>query len=90
VPVYIDEFYPTNESVGTFSNGISIYAMTLGRGGVYGIVPASFGSKMIRVKEVLVSAVPRTTYRVYWPVGLCMEKQDSLARLKFRAMTGTS
>jgi hypothetical protein len=90
IPVYIDEFYPTNESVGTFTNGTSIYAMVLGRGGVYGIVPASFGSKMIRVKEVLVSGNSQTTYRVYWPCSLVLEKEDAIARLQLRAMTGTT
>jgi hypothetical protein len=90
IPVYQDEFYPATETVGTFSNGLSIYAMVLGRGGVYGIVPASFGRKMIRVKEVLVSANAQTTYRTYWPVGLCLEKEDAIARLQLRAMTGTT
>lgn len=90
IPVYVDEFYPTNESVGTFSDGTSIYAIVLGRGGLYGIVPSAFGSKMIRVKEVLVSASAQTTYRVYWPVGLVLEKQDAIARLQLRAMTGTA
>lgn len=90
IPVYQDEFYPTNESVGTFTNGLSIYAMALGRGGLYGMVPASFGRKMIRVKEVLVSGNAQTTYRVYWPVSLCLEKEDAIARLQLRAATGTA
>ena len=90
VPVYVDEFYPTNESVGTFSNGISIYAMVLGRGGLYGIVPASFGSEMIRSKEVLVAGSAQTTYRVYWPVSLVLEAEDAIARLQLRPMTGTT
>lgn len=90
IPVYQDEFYPTNETVGAFSNGISIYAFVMGRGGLYGIVPASFGKKMIRVKEVLAAASAQTTYRVYWPVGLCLEKEDAIARLQLRPITGTS
>lgn len=90
IPIYQDEQYPTDETIGTFSNGTSIYAMVLGRGGVYGIVPSSFGQKMIRVKEVLSASSAQTTYRVYWPVGLVLEKEDAVARLQLRAMTGTS
>jgi hypothetical protein len=97
IPVYVDEFYPavaesggTGDSVGTFTDGTSIYAMVLGRGGLYGIVPASFGQKMIRVKEVLVAGAAQTTFRVYWPCGLVLEKQDAIARLKFRAHPTTA
>jgi hypothetical protein len=94
IPIYQDEFNPTDESSvfagPTFTNFTSIYAIVLGRGGLYGIVPASFGRKMIRVKEVLVSATAQTTYRVYWPVGLCIEKEDSISRLQIRPMTGTT
>lgn len=91
VPVYIDDTYnPTgNETIGTFSNGQSIYAMVLGRGGLYGIVPASVGKKMIRVKEVLAATTTNATYRVFWPVGLALEKEDALARLQFRAQAST-
>lgn len=88
-PVYIDEFYPTNETVGTFSNGISIYAFVLGRGGLYGIVPASVGKKMIRDKEVLAASTTNITYRVYWPVGLVLEKEDAIARLQLRPQAAT-
>lgn len=89
-PVYIDEFYPNDETgLGTFTNGTSIYAFVLGRGGLYGIVPASVGRKMIRVKEVLAASTTNTTYRVYWPVGLCLEKEDAIARLRFRPQAAT-
>jgi hypothetical protein len=97
IPIYADDFYPataesggTGDSVGTFTDGTSVYAIVLGRGGVYGIVPASFGTKMIRVKEVLVAANAQTTYRVYWPTSLVLEKADALARLKFRAHPTTA
>jgi hypothetical protein len=90
IPIYQDEFYPTNETLGGQNNGLSIYAMVLGRGGLYGIVPSSFGQKMIRVKEVLSASSAQTTYRVYWPVGLVLEKEDAIARLQLRAVTGTT
>jgi len=45
---------------------------------------------MMRVKEVLVSGNSQTTYRVYWPVSLVLEKEDAIARLQLRAMTGTT
>jgi hypothetical protein len=94
IPIYQDEDYPTSgtdEQVGTFTTNVSsIYAFVLGRGGLYGIVPASFGKKMIRVKEVLAATSAQTTYRVYWPVGLVLEKEDAIARLQFRANTGTT
>jgi hypothetical protein len=96
IPIYADEQYPgsaeaggSGDSVGTFTDGTSIYAMTLGRGGLYGIVPASYGTKMIRVKEVLNASTAQTTYRVYWPTSLVLEKADALARLKFRAHPST-
>jgi hypothetical protein len=90
IPIYIDEFYPDNESVGGFTDGTSLYAITLGRGGLYGIVPSGFGSKMIRVKEVLGATTAQTVYRLFWPVGLCLEKQDAVARLRFRKKTSVN
>jgi hypothetical protein len=97
IPIYADEQYPgtaegggTGDNVGTFTDGTSIYASVLGRGGLYGIVPASFGTKMIRVKEVLNSSTAQTTYRVYWPTSLVLEKADALARLKFRTHPTTA
>ncbi len=89
-PIYRDDNVLTNETVGGFGNGTSIYAICLGRGGLYGIVPAAFGSKMIRVKEVLVAGAAHTTYRVYWPVSLVLETQDAIARLQLRANVGTT
>jgi len=85
IPFYIDEFYPSTDTVGGFNDATSIYAITMGRGGLYGIVPSGFGSKMIRVKEVLGAVNSQTVYRLFWPVGLCLEKQDAIARLRFRA-----
>jgi hypothetical protein len=90
IPVYQDTNMPTNETVGAFSNGTSIYAMCLGRGGVYGIVPAHAGRKMIQVQEVLAATTAQTTYRVYWTVGVVLECENAIARLQLRADTGTA
>lgn len=90
IPVYQDSNMPTNETIGAFSNGTSIYAMVLGRGGVYGIVPAHAGRSMIQVKEVLAATTAQTTYRVYWTVGLVLEAENAIARLQLRPDTGTA
>lgn len=94
IPIYADETYPaepedpdlgSGDVVHKHTDGLSIYAAVLGRDGLHGVVPASFGKKMIRVKEVLNSTTARTVYRAYWPVGLVLENPLGLSRLKFRS-----
>ena len=96
-PVYIDEFSPSNETIGSFSNGSSIYAAYIPppesthnpRGGLYGIVPASSRKKFMHIREVLAASTTNTTYRVEMPVGLVLETEDALARLQFRPQAAT-
>jgi hypothetical protein len=90
VPVLIDDNIPTNDAVSTFSNGTGIYALVLGRGGLYGITPAVWGSKIVRVKEVLGAATANTTYRVFMNVGLVLEAEVAAAKLTIRSQNSVA
>jgi hypothetical protein len=63
IPVLIDDNISIVETV-PLANQTGIYALVLGRGGLYGITPAVWGSKIVRVKEGTQAATPSTTYRV--------------------------
>lgn len=89
VPVFIDEFGPTNETVGSFSNGSSIYAFVCGRGGLYGIFPCGWKDKIFKIGEVLAASTTNITYRVLMAVGLALDRQGALARLQFRPQAAT-
>jgi hypothetical protein len=89
VPILKDDFCPSTEALGPFNDGISVYAMTLGSEGVYAITAADAGPRMMTVREVLDETSPNAIYRLTWPVGLCLDKEDALARLQFRPQSFT-
>jgi hypothetical protein len=105
VPVLVGDEVSTTETVGSFSDGTSIYAVRVGRGGLYGIVPEEpvvaglpgleggqvlQVSRMLHLREVLSATAATTTYRLYWPVGLVLDREDGVARLQLRPMAGTT
>ena len=90
IPVLIDDNIPLDDQPGTFSNGTGIYALVLGRGGLYGITPAVWGSKIVRVKEVLGAATANTTYRIFMNVGLVLESEVAAAKLTIRSQTSVA
>lgn len=90
IPILIDDNVPTTTTIGGQGNGIGIYALVLGRGGLYGITPAVWGSKIVRVKEVLGSANANTTYRIFMNVGLVLEAEVAAARLLIRTQASVN
>lgn len=90
VPVYRLDTIPKNETLASFSDATSIYAFICGRGGIYGIVPASSLKKMIHVREVLSSSVTNTIYRVLMPFGLVIDVDTAVVRLQLRGNPATA
>lgn len=79
IPVVVDDQVPSNE---TSSNYTSIYALVLGREGLYGVIPSGFEGDMIRAEKVLVDGLCQESWVAYWPVGLALESQAGVARLQ--------
>ncbi|HZN63464.1 MAG TPA: hypothetical protein VFC90_13750 [Planctomycetota bacterium] len=84
IPILIDDNISTTDTIGGQGNGIGIYALVLGRGGLYGITPAVWGSKIVRVKEVLGAATANTTYRIFMNVSLVLESEVAAAQMLIR------
>jgi len=83
VPIVIDNYIPTNESLGSGTNLTSIYCLALGRGvGVTGIVPAGAVGGEIRVRgPVTNETTGKMSYHVSWDVGIAAWNKGALARM---------
>ncbi len=83
IPIHADDFHPA-------ATDTSVYAMALGRGGLFAALPATFGTHFLRVKEILHSTDGQTAYRVYWPTRLVLERADALACVSFAPHPSTT
>jgi hypothetical protein len=88
VPVFIENSM-SQVSIGTFTDAEEVYA-GCGYDGVCAITADSDGDSMIKIRKRLVAGSAQTAYRLYWPVGLVVDRQDALARMRFRPLAGTT
>lgn len=79
VPIVVDDQVPDNE---TANNYTSVYALVLGRNGLYGIVPEGYEKRMVRMDRTFVSGLGQESWVVWWPVGLALEAVTGAARLQ--------
>lgn len=79
IPVLVDDQVPSDE---TSNNDTSIYALVLGREGIYGVIPEGFQGRMIRANRALVDGKGQDCWVAYWPVGVALESQGGVARLQ--------
>jgi hypothetical protein len=76
----IDDNVPNNEQpTGTAT---SVYALLLGRQGVFGIVPKGTGNSLIRVEETCADGRAREYVLVHFAVGLALATPQAIARLQ--------
>lgn len=79
IPILVDDQVPSNE---TSNNYTSIYALVLGREGIYGVIPEGFQGRMIKAQRVLGDGKAQDGWVVFWPVGVALESQGGVARLQ--------
>jgi hypothetical protein len=83
VPVVIDNFISTAETLGSGSNLTSIYCVCLGKNGVSGLVPSGKGNREIRVRGPITSATAGVmTYQISWDVGIAAWNKAGFARMR--------
>jgi hypothetical protein len=90
IPIFVDDFVPVTERLGTFNDGTFLYVFRLGRGGLYGITGSPEGRPQVEVRESLDTAQAVTSARVSWSLGLVLESQCAAASLSFRPAAGTT
>jgi hypothetical protein len=101
IPIFVDDFVPTDVRLGTFTNGTMLYFLRVGRGGLYAVTSAGAGGEgggtagrgapvgsEVRVAEH--ESESSTRYRLSLPVALVLERQCAAASLTFRPSPGTT
>ena len=78
IPVIVDDQVPCNEGTGSQT---SIYALVVGKEGIYGVIPRGFEGRMIRAQRVLVDGKAQDSWVVFWPVSVALESQAGVARI---------
>ncbi|MCE9583169.1 MAG: phage major capsid protein [Planctomycetes bacterium] len=79
IPVVVDDQVPNNETSNSYT---SIYALVLGREGIYGVIPRGSEGRMIQAARVLIDGKGQDGWIAYWPVGVALESQAGVARLQ--------
>lgn len=79
IPILVDDLVPSDETANGYT---SIYALVLGKEGLYGVVPAGYETRMIRAEKTLVDGFGQESWVVWWPVGLALEAATGVARLQ--------
>lgn len=76
----IDDGIPNNEQpTGT---GTSVYAVVLGRSGLFGILPKGSRDSMIQIEKTLVNGSAQDYTLMTWCVGLALAAETAIARLQ--------
>ncbi|NUN50366.1 MAG: hypothetical protein HUU15_16255 [Candidatus Brocadiae bacterium] len=79
IPVVVDDLVPNDEGSGSQT---SIYALVVGREGLYGVIPRGFGGRMFRIQAGDVDGKGQRSWVVSWPVSVALESQSGVARLQ--------
>jgi hypothetical protein len=79
--VAISDKVPTNEVIGSFNDGTSIFFMNTGPTGVFG---ATTMDPEMQCRRVLTPATSQEAYRMYTNFTLVVAREDALARLQIR------
>lgn len=85
VPIFVCDYIPSDETLGTGTNLTSIYCMTLGyeNKGLWGAVPPDVGENGLVTYRAQYGATQDTAiWRVKWYVTLILTQETGLARLE--------
>lgn len=80
VPFIVDDNVPNDEQPS--GTNTSVYALTLGREGLFGIIPSGTKNSMFRVGKTVVDGKAQDALVIYWAVGLALASETAVARLQ--------